>query len=561
MTISNSTPITFSTSSTNATLRAMNAASGTTTVGGVTNGASTFYNLITIGGGSDPNASLTISGPLALGTGGGSSGNFDGIRLWPEAVGNTCTVSGVISGSLSTYAANTIVLQTNGAGTVYLTNNNTYNGVTEIMSTSVLNIQNAGALGTTTGSTSVDSGGTLQIQGGITVAGESLGVNGAGVSSLGAVRNMAGSNTWTGTVALTSASISAEPGTSLTISGVMSGSTLTKLGNGTLIIAGASNNSYTGLTTVSAGVLNIQKAQALGTTAAGTVVNAGAALKIQGGITTTAEALTLNGSGVSNDGALRSVSGANNYAGLITLGSSARINNDDPANTFTVSNVGTITGSGFGLTVGGTGNTTIASIIGTGAGTFTKDGAGTVHLTGANTYSGLTTVNGGVLDLAAAAQSVTGGANIELGKLVFDYPDQSTPILAALTASYNGGLWTGGPFLCTTEDTAHGLGWNDIPASSNVTVMYTLYGDTNLDGTVNGNDLNTVLSNFNQTGMTWAQGDFNYDGTVNGTDLNTVLSNFNQHLSVTGAVPEPSSLLLLAAGLAGLLAYAWRKRK
>ena len=91
--------------------------------------------------------------------------------------------------------------------------------------------------------------------------------------------------------------------------------------------------------------------------------------------------------------------------------------------------------------------------------------------------------------------------------------------------------------------------------------MYTLYGDCNLDGTVNGSDLNTVLSNFNKTGMYWAQGDFNYDGTVNGSDLNTVLSNFNQHLSVTGAVPEPSSLLLLAAGLAGLLTYAWRKRK
>ena len=91
--------------------------------------------------------------------------------------------------------------------------------------------------------------------------------------------------------------------------------------------------------------------------------------------------------------------------------------------------------------------------------------------------------------------------------------------------------------------------------------MYTLYGDTNLDGTVNGTDLNNVLSNYNQTGMTWSQGDFNYDGTVNGTDLNTVLSNYNQHLSVGAAVPEPSTLWLAAAGLAALLAYAWRKQK
>jgi hypothetical protein len=91
--------------------------------------------------------------------------------------------------------------------------------------------------------------------------------------------------------------------------------------------------------------------------------------------------------------------------------------------------------------------------------------------------------------------------------------------------------------------------------------MYTLYGDTNLDGTVKGADLNTVLSNFNKPGMAWSQGDFNYDGTVNGADVNTVLSNFNQHLSVGAAVPEPSALLLAVAGLVGLLAYAWRKRK
>ena len=94
-----------------------------------------------------------------------------------------------------------------------------------------------------------------------------------------------------------------------------------------------------------------------------------------------------------------------------------------------------------------------------------------------------------------------------------------------------------------------------------ITVAYTVYGDANLDGAVNGADLGAVLANFGSTSGTWYMGDFNYDGSVNGADLGVVLANFGQHVSVTAAVPEPSTLLLSAAGLVSLLAYAWRKRK
>jgi hypothetical protein len=85
-----------------------------------------------------------------------------------------------------------------------------------------------------------------------------------------------------------------------------------------------------------------------------------------------------------------------------------------------------------------------------------------------------------------------------------------------------------------------------------------LDGDANRDGTVNGADLNVVLSDYNKTGMAWGDGDFNGDGTVNGADLNVVLSNYNRGLSATAAVPEPSTLLLVAVGVVGLLAYARR---
>jgi hypothetical protein len=65
--------------------------------------------------------------------------------------------------------------------------------------------------------------------------------------------------------------------------------------------------------------------------------------------------------------------------------------------------------------------------------------------------------------------------------------------------------------------------------------------------------------------MTWAQGEFTGDGTVGINDLTIVLAHYNQSIgSAAGGglatVPEPSMLLLTAAGLLGLLAIARPRR-
>ena len=392
-------------------------------------------------------------------------------------------------------------------------------------------------------------------------------------------------------------------GGSITVTGVaISYIGATATSNGTLTVDGSSGGSVSTFSTAT-GAFNI------GYAGNGTLKVTNGGSVVTGATTNIGSASVATGSGAATvDGTGSTWSTTGSSAANIAIGSKA-------PGTLTISNGGTVVTSGTasaGVIVGGTSTMTInfdggtlqanaadSTWIAPGSGAYsvnvkdggatfntqnynmgigaklthggvsatdggiTKLGTGTLTLSGANTYTGQTILNGGELELAnAGAQSPVFtnvlGANIEKGKMVFDAPTMSDATFESdLTASYNGGLWNTGQFRSTTADTAHGLGWMDTGGT--VTVMYTLYGDTDLNGTVNGQDLNTVLSNFNQTGMTWSQGDFNYDGTVNGTDLNAVLSNFNQHLSVTSAVPEPSSLLLLAAGLAGLLAYAWRK--
>jgi probable HAF family extracellular repeat protein len=106
-------------------------------------------------------------------------------------------------------------------------------------------------------------------------------------------------------------------------------------------------------------------------------------------------------------------------------------------------------------------------------------------------------------------------------------------------------------------------------AANNTNQAFVIYaptpGDANLDGRVDINDLTIVLTNYNQTGKGWAQGEFIGDGTVDINDLTIVLAHYNDTTTPAAggpaAVPEPCCLALLAAGLAGLLAYVWQKRR
>jgi fibronectin-binding autotransporter adhesin len=337
-------------------------------------------------------------------------------------------------------------LQKAGAGTLVLSGANTYTNQTLLLSGGALNIQNDTALGATGGGavasgTIVATGAALETQGNITVGAEALLLNGTGIGGGGALRNISGNNTYGGAITLnTAARINSDSGVltlgnfnvisagqnltvggagDTTVSGVIAtgNGTLTKDGTGTLTLLGP--GFYQGVTTISAGVLNIRNGNALGSGFGGTTVANGAALELQQGIVGSVfigpEALTLNGTGIADGGALRNISGNNTYGGPITLGGAARINSD--AGTLTVG--GSIGGLGQNLTVGGAGNTTISSAIGIGTGSLTKDGAGTLILTGNNTYSGGTTVSGGTLqgNTTSLQGNILNNANVTFNQL------------------------------------------------------------------------------------------------------------------------------------------------
>jgi autotransporter-associated beta strand protein len=208
-----------------------------------------------------------------------------------------------------------------------------------------------------------------------------------------------------------------------------------KLGNGTLVLGGA-NTGYTGDTTVSQGILNLQNSSALGSNS---VVNqaAGArnsAIELQGNVTTPTYVRFV----LSNDGglqgtatlpyALDNVSGNNTINGLIYLtvgGGNSVIQSDAGALTLngtirpyprigarTLILQGDSTAGNIvnGLLSNHTSSSDILSLI--------KNGLGVWRIENDNTYTGGTTINAGQLHIGSSTALGTGKLTINGGTLV-----------------------------------------------------------------------------------------------------------------------------------------------
>ena len=346
-------------------------------------------------------------------------------RLLTLTGSGNALISSVIQNGTGTGADG---LTKSGTGELTLTGSNTYTGATTV-SGGLLSLGTNSALGT--GAFSITSGTIRPVGGPRTVANSlSLGGNFAvsgttnltfsGTATQTGSRTVTVNNTGTTTFSAVNLSNSVTSRT-LTVGGtgetVMSGviangggstaGALSKTGAGRLVLLGT--NTYGGATTVSAGTLEIRNGSALGTTGVGTTVAAGATLAVSGGISS-GEALSISGTGVGGNGAIRNLSGSNTLTSRVTQTAASSIISDAGVLTVDVASGDAVSGT-FALTVGGAGNVAFNDRVNTGAG-FTKNGPGSVTVAGTANNLGTTTVNGGRLVLlgSTTAGSITVGA-------------------------------------------------------------------------------------------------------------------------------------------------------
>ncbi len=376
---------------------------------------------------------LTVSGAVTLNGGTITGGALSAARY------------NVRSGTIDADLLGTGGLTKTTGGTVTLTGTaNAYSGTTTV----------------TAGTLTIGSGSGLP-SGALTVNGGNLDLGGS-TATVGAVKVSRGSIS-NGTVS-SSASYSVTGGT---INANLSGTAaLTKTGAGKAILNGI--NDYEGLTTVSAGTLEVSAASL-----PGDVLNNAVLTFNESSSATYASVIRGRGRLIMSGSGTLTLSGVNTFTGNTTVSAGTLALNASSLNGAIV-NRGTVSFTQSDLSAAANFG---GAISGTGA--VVKDGAGALILSGANTYTGGTTVNAGAL--AGSTRSLQGSI-VNNGSLVFDTSAISGTHRGVISGS--GDLTKSGSGTLTLAGANTYTGGTTVSAGTLAGTATSLQGDISNEGVI-----------------------------------------------------------------------------
>ncbi len=239
-----------------------------------------------------------------------------------------------------------------------------------------------------------------------------------------------------------------------------------------------------------------------------------------------------------------SLDGGGTETGGFTISSGAVLqltNSTSFTSASTIAGAGSVTFGGGVSTVSGTYNPSGATNVSNGSVTFGSSHASISSLT-ISGGEAILSQNTGPQTLTSI--TITGGSlDITNNHIFINYGSGSDPIATIaqyLASGYAGGGWSGSGIISstarnTTNGLAYGVGWADSKdhivtglSSGEIELKYTLLGDANLDGTVNGSDFSILAANFGLGHTNWDQGNFLYTSSVNGSDFSALAANFGQ---------------------------------
>jgi autotransporter-associated beta strand protein len=261
----------------------------------------------------------------------------------------------------------------------------------------------------------------------------------------------------------------------------------------------------------------------------------------------------------------------NNGHYAVTLNSTVNPNNVAFYNSlgnYTLSGTGSIAGTGV-LAKYGTGTATISTVNIYTGGTSVSAGKLIFAAPGA-LPNGAVAITGGTLQLAPnvglaqmTSLSISGSGMLDVNnnEVILSYTGASpvTTIAGYLASGFNNGNWNGPGIMSTaaqslTNGLHYGLGYADGAdgvvaglSSGQIEIKYTLLGDANLDGVVNGSDFSILAANFGTGATNWDQGNFLYGSSVNGSDFSALAANFGQGDSGAATRISASDLTALDA--------------